>query len=310
MRNQQAPNISLWMRTTLSLSVHASPALTAKLLGMNISTVYRHIDALEHSLGLSLFNRRRSGWELRKEVLSLVALGKKVESLLKEAENEIRYTAQVEGGNLRIALSDDFAAHYVAQRLKAFLKTYPAIQPELIVSNQFANLAQGAADVAIRPDMDPGDTLIGHKVGSMQHAFYASQDYVAQYGTPKSLAALKKHIVCGYGADIQNYSAAKWLDRNIPKRAIVARFGNTTTMTQAAMSGIGIGLLPCFVGDALPALIKVLKIKNMLAIDIWLVSTKGNQKLPKVRVFFDFFTAQIRADNDLFSGTRPRSQIL
>ena len=78
--------------------------------------------------------------------------------------------------------------------------------PELIISAKFSDLAQGEADVAIRPDMNPGDTLVGQRVGVMKHAFYASGDYLDQKGFSASNLDLDDHSVCGYGADLRSYS--------------------------------------------------------------------------------------------------------
>ncbi len=296
--------ISSWIHTALAVAQSGSPARGARQLGVSITTAYRHINALERSLGVQIFNRKHTGWTLRDELRVLVSAGEEIERVLRRAENEMRSAAGRGHQTLRIALSDDIAEHYVAPRLRAFCDAHENIQPDLIVSSEFADLASGEADVAIRPDMDPGDTLVGRRVGYITHALYASNAYVRAHGTPASLAALSDHGICGYGPALRHYTAAEWLDAHVSAEAIVARFSHTFTMARAVEEGLGVGLLPCFVGDALACVEPVMVIEGALPVDIWLVAAAASRKWPKVRAFNRFFAARMRADEALFIG-RP-----
>ncbi len=294
--------ISLWLQTAMSVAASKSPAASAGQLGLSITTVYRHLDLLEQSLQYKIFTRRPDGWVLREQAGILLKTGHKIEQLLARAEGEIRNAAGIEEGILRIAVSDDFAAFYVTPNLQNFCATHPEITPELVISSDFADLVHGQADVAIRPDMDPGDSLVGQRVARLTHAFYASGDFITQNGAPKSLPELKNYNICDYGHCLRQYSAAQWLTKHVPDYAFIARFGNTFTMALAVEQGLGIGLLPCYVADNLPGLTPVLKISDALPVDIWLVSAAANHKRPKVQAFFNFFAPLIRADKKKFLG--------
>lgn len=305
-KEQQQTKISHWMHTALSIATLGSPAKSAKYLGISITTIYRHLDALEKAIEFNIFDRSNSGWKLKDEASILLKTSKEIEQLLSHAENEIRHAAGVESGILRIAVSDDFAS-YVCKHLQDFCQTYPQIQPELIISSQFSDLVHGHADVAIRPDMNPGDNLVGQHIDMMNHALYASEDYIKKRDLPSHSHDLKNHLICGYGFELQNYSAARWESENIPPESIIARFGTTTAMAQAVLEGLGIGILPCFIGDDEPTLSRIIKIKCDLPIDIWLVSTVITRKRPKVKAFFDFFTPIMKADSAKFTGYYDRN---
>jgi len=294
--------ISLWMQTAMAVAVSKSPVTSSKQLNLSITTVYRHLNALEQALQFKIFNRGRSGWVLRADADILLTNARKIEMLLTQTESEIRHAAGKEAGTLRIAVSDDFAAYYVTPLLGSFCQRYAEIKPELIISSDFADLPGNQADVAIRPDMDPGDSLVGHRVGRMTHAFYASPEYISSTHHPFITSDLSKHKICGYGLKLKEYTAARWLDKNVCANAIVARFDNTATIAQAVAQGLGIGLLPCFVGDSLPELSPVLNLNDKLPIDIWLVTAAANRKQPKVRAFFEFFAAKVRTDKSVFIG--------
>jgi len=290
------------MQTAMSVASSKSPTTSARLLGISITTVYRHVDLLEQSLQYKIFIRKPNGWALREQAGVLLKTGHKIEQLLARAESEIRNAAGIEEGNLRIAVSDDFAAFYVTPHLQKFCAAHPEITPELVVSSDFADLVHGQADVAIRPDMDPGDSLVGQRVARLTHAFYASGDAIKQIGKPANLNDLENHKICGFGHRLSQYTAAIWLARHVPDHAVIARFGNTSTMVLAVEAGLGIGLLPCYIGDELSNLSPVLKIPGTLPVDIWLVSARANRKRPKVQAFFNFFAPLIRADKEKFLG--------
>ena len=293
---------ALWMHSALDIAVSGSPTRSARRLGFNITTIYRHLDALEQSLGVQIFIRRHNGWQLTSEAAGLLEIGKKMEQLVDQADGELKALTKRVDRHLRVAVSDDFAAYYVAQHLQGFCEIYDWLMPELVISPQFSDLSQGEVDVAIRPDMNPGDTLVGQRVGMMKHAFYASSDYFDQYGCPDSNAALSNHFVCGYGTDLIGYTASQWIERHIKSAAIIARFGNVTSMIEAVVQGVGIGLLPCYIADHIPTLKLARSIDGGLPIDLWLVTASANKKRPKVKAFFKFFATKIRSDASQFAG--------
>ena len=298
----KSKNHSLWMHTALDVAVSGSPSRSAGQLGFNITTVYRHLDALEQSLGVQIFMRRHSGWQLTSEAVGLLEIATKIERLVQQADDELATLSKRVDRHLRIAVSDDFAAYYVGQHLKDFCDLHERLMPELIISSAFSDLAQGEADVAIRPDMNPGDTLVGQRVGVMKHAFYASNDYLDKHDCSASILDLNDHSICAYGADLRNYSASQWIEQHIRTEAIIARFGNVTAMIQAMSQGVGIGLLPCYIGDTLPGLSLVSTVEGGLPIDIWLVTASTNKKRSKVQAFFKFFATKIRSDASRFAG--------
>ncbi len=307
MKNYHHRKLTLWMQTAIAVAETGSPTRAVRILGVSITTIYRHLDALERSFGFKIFDRQQSGWTLREQASPLLMVGREIERLVKQAENDIRDAADSTHETLRIALSEEFAIHYVAPRLGAFCKAHKNIQPDLIVSSKFADLVYGEADVAIRPDRNPGDTLVGRRVGQISHALYASHDYIRQYGLPQTISVMNQHRFCGYSSNLTHYTAARWLEKNVKTGSMVARFGSTAAMTQAVAEGLGIGLIPCYVGDYNASLAPIKKIRNDLPVDIWLVTAAVNKKRSRVRAFFKFFAGAIRTDKNIFSSSFTQS---
>ena len=302
------------LQTATSVAATGSPVASARQLGIAVTTVYRHLATLEVSLGVPVFDRHHSGWTLRQEAQSLLAASREIERLLQGVKEEVRAAASLAPKTLRIAASEDLASYYVAPLLREFIQECDGVQPDLIVSNCFADLIQGEADVAIRPHCDPGDDLVGRRMCAMSYAFYASRKYIRRKGQPTakvfesgSQAVPIGHALCGYGSALSHFAAARWLDENIGDHNVIARFGSTSSMIRAVLDGLGIGLLPRFVGDALPSLIVVATLPAGLPVDLWLVTADANRKRFAVKAFFKFFAKRISADRALFSG-KPLSR--
>ncbi|HRK18410.1 MAG TPA: LysR family transcriptional regulator [Hyphomicrobiaceae bacterium] len=294
------------IETVVAIARHGSPAAAAEALGRNVTTTYRHINALETELGVKLFDRHHGGWKLRPEGRALADAGAELERLLDRALDQARAQARFARGKLRIAVSDDFATAYLATRLKGFIDRFPEIQPDLIVGNTFADLVAGDADVAIRPHRYPGDDLVGQRVAMMNHAFYAAAAYVKSYGKPASTCDLKDHRLIGFGESLSGFTAAEWLTATVGHTVPCAGFGSTMSMTNATASGLGVGLLPCYIADADKSLIPVLPIEGGLGIDIWLVTPEQRKNEPNTRAFFRHFGAVLRADAAMFIGAPYR----
>ncbi len=290
------------MQTVQAVATTGSPVLGARQLGISVTTVYRHLETLEGSLGVQIFDRHHKGWTIRKDASPLLSAGKEIEKLLRRALGEIRDVAEPRSLRLQIAISEDLANHYIVPLLRDFIRYNDNIQPELMISSNFTDLVQGDADVAIRPHVDPGDILVGRRVCSMKHAFYATKAKARRMGNLSSLAELEDYGICGYGAALKEYTAAQWLGYHVNPDSIVARFDCTSTMTRAVVEGVGIGLLPCFVGDRVSSLTAVMPVEDGVPIDIWLVTAAANKKRPAVMSFFKFFAAAFRADKNLFTG--------
>lgn len=290
------------LAAALAVAATGSPAGAARQLRVDITTIYRRIEALERAAGTRLFVRRARGWSLVAEATAIFEVARRGQHLLDEALEAIQTSGRDKSGRLRVAASEDLATHYLAPRLATFFAAFGRIEVEIMVSPRFADLGGGEADVAIRPHHEPGNTLFGRKVGTMRHALYAAPAYLTRHGHPQSLGDLAGHAVCGFCGDLSDYSIARLINDSVPRSSMPARFSSTAALARAAIEGLGLAALPCFVGDAEPRLQRVTEVDAGVPVEIWLVTTADNRARPPVRAFMRFFSAAIRADYALLGG--------
>jgi DNA-binding transcriptional LysR family regulator len=288
--------------TLLAIAETRSPLKAAELAGVSASTMYRHINALETKVGTKLFDRLPEGWQPTTAGEDAIQLARDVEKNVSDLEARLRIKTTKPQGPLVISVSDELATRYLAPQLVEFRQRYPDVVPVVHVSNVFADLARHEADVAIRPSKDPGETLIGRKVGQMRHAIYGARSYIKKHGRPTSIAGLAGHQICAYDQAIKNYDVASWMEGLGVDYKVAARFNVLSSLSVAVQAGLGLAVLPCYVGDQLPGCVAVLDVEDGLAVDIWLVAHRSRKGDPTVRAFFEFFAAVIQRDAALFRG--------
>lgn len=78
-------------------------------------------------------------------------------------------------------------------------------------------------------------------------------------------------------------------------------------MAEAIEQGLGIGHLPCFIGDARLGLVRLGLPKPELATGLWLLTRPDLRNSPRVRIFLDFLAAEIAKQRNLIEGAASNS---
>lgn len=188
------------LRFFLAVCRTGSTLAAARELGSAQPTVARRIEALEHELGLVLFERDTRGFHLTEAGRALMPEAQAVEvAALRFGEKAndlagsrvIRITAPKGNFSARLRrIVHDFALHHPGTDLK-FLPT-----------NEVHDLMAGEADIALRLVYDPPDKrLIRRKISTPRLALYGSQAYAAKHGMPASPADLAGHRFVVYRPD-------------------------------------------------------------------------------------------------------------
>src|SRR5882762_2360137 len=253
-------------------------------LGVNHSTVFRRLAQIEERLGSRLFERSRAAYALTPCGEEMVRLAERM------GEDIVAFERQVTGhdlrpsGELRVTTNDTALVHLMTDIFAAFRKAYPEIILDVVVSNQALNLSKRDADVAVRATDRPPEALIGRRAAGIAWAVFANAD-----SAPESfdLADARNADWIGFGDNLANLKAAKWLNERAAPR-IVYKINTVLGLAEAAAAGIGLALLPCFIGSATPGLTRLTAPIAELATGIWLLTHPDLRQTARVRAFMDF----------------------
>ena len=93
-----------------------------------------------------------------------------------------------------------------------------------------------------------------------------------------------------------------WLEARQLHRRAVLRADSLLTLAQAARNSMGLAILPCYLADPDPQLVRVGSPIGDLAGDLWLLTHKELTKTARIRAFMDSMYDAVLAIRPLFEG--------
>lgn len=298
-----------WNELRLVLSVARAGSLTAAagVLGIDHSTVFRRLNALEQRLAVRVFERLPGG------IYQLTPAGERMAAAAERMEDEAlslaRDIAGADGrlsGRLRVTSSETLAYSRLTSHLAAFQQVHPGIMVELVIENRVLSLSRREADIALRPIRPKEGDLWGRKLAGVAWTFFASTAYLQAHGGPiEGPDDLGSQSLIGWEETAGGIMAADWLDRAVAADAFVYRTNSLVNQAVAARGGIGMALLPCYLGDGEPGLVRALAAPlPEVAGELWIVTHSDLKGTARVRAFFDVVGDGLARERDLFEGRR------
>jgi DNA-binding transcriptional LysR family regulator len=269
----------------------------AEMLNLSQSAVSRQISALEDSLGVSLFHRHARGLILTEQGDLLVKTVQDVFAKLNSVEDMLTETKDNPQGRLRVTTTVAFGSVWLTSRLKDFIHAYPKIEVSLRLDDRDLDLAMREADIAIRFHEPKEPDLIQRHLGTLAVMMFASPDYLAARGTPKTFEDLAKHDIVIFGEGVLPYDSVNWIAEELKRRNLtsnaVLRVNNLYGIYRAVKSGIGIGLLPEYFADPTARIVRVLPEVNGPPIEGYFVYPEELRNSARVAAFRDYLVREI-----------------
>jgi DNA-binding transcriptional LysR family regulator len=230
------------LRYVLAVADAGAVAAAARALGVNHTTVLRRVNAFEERLGLRLFERLPTGYALTAGGEELLAAARAMAGTVAALERRLQgRDLRLEGG-LRVSTTDTLMTSPVLPNaLAAFRERHPGIVVEVSTPNAVANLTRRDADVAIRPALDPPETLVGRRLCDVAFAPYAAPAYLAASGAGPAALAARRWVAPD--DSLAGSSVSRWMRAALPDAEIVLRADSLVSLRQAALSGLGAAIL-------------------------------------------------------------------
>ncbi len=280
-----------WNDLRLVLAVQRAGSLTgaAPALGIDHSTAFRRLKGVEERIGVRLFERLPGGAYAATEAGARMATA--AERMEDEAVALDRAIAGVDhkpAGRLRVTCSETLAFARLTGHLAAFRRAYPGIVVELAIENRVLSLTRREADVALRPIRPREGDLWGRRLAGVAWTVYGAPELVAALGPLAAPTEIGRAPIIGWAPGTTRLMAADWLDRTTKGAAVVYRTGSLVNQAIAAREGIGLALLPCYLGDGSAGLVRALAEPIAeIAGELWIVTHADLKATARVRAFFD-----------------------
>ena len=302
-----------WNDPRLVLAVHRAGGLTAaaSALGIDHSTAFRRLNALEKKLGVRLFERLPGGsYQATPAGERMAAAAERMEDETLSLDRDIAGRDHRLSGRLRVTSSETLAYSRLTRHLATFRQAHPGIVVELAITNRVLSLSRREADIALRPVRPREGDLWGRKLADVAWMLYASPAVLQTIGGPLSRAEdAARHPLIGWEEGVAGIMAADWLGRAAPAAAFVYRTSSLVNQLVAAKQGLGIALLPCYLGDGHPELARAVAGSiPELAGELWMVTHADLKATARVRAFFDIVGEGLSRERSVFAGKPSRAQ--
>jgi len=277
------------IRIFLAVADEGSTLAAAKKLNMNQTTVSRRMHALEHALGLTLFDRDTRGYALTSPGKGLMAVAAQMGDASEQVSLRAQDLARGTSGTIKVTAAYAAMTHWVLPLISQFRKLHPEVTFEICTRESYMSLESGEADIAFRAaDKITGDTLIIRKLPPVIWGVFCSKAYQAAHGMVRSIDEICDHPLLLYPDEMmQNVALLKWLARHCDGDNIFGRVDSVVTMAASLLNEQAVGALPCMQGDPINDLVRCFTHEKLMG-KFWLVASKEAYQKPHVRKFMAY----------------------
>jgi DNA-binding transcriptional LysR family regulator len=260
--------------------------------------VFRKVNAIEERTGVRFFDRLPSGYRMTEAGEAAMACGERVENEVHALGREILGQDLRIAGHVRVTAPEGLVALTLPVALTEFSAQHPDVSIELVGTASALSLSRREAEVAIRATRRPPDLSLGKKVCTFRVAVYASPDFLKRHeGVP--LAALDW---CLLGGIIDWLVPLVWKKRQDADEHVVLSTSSVVSSTEAAAAGLGVTLLPCYMGEPDDRLVVVGEPLEALTLELWVLTHPDLRHTARVRVLMDFLHEYLLQRRQIFEG--------
>ncbi len=289
------------LKFVLAIAKAGSLTKAARGLGVTHSTVSRRLGALETRMGTRLFERLPDGFTPTTAGQEAVSAAMRVEAEVFALDTRITAQDAELEGVLRITAAQLLFQVQVADIMQQFAERHPRIKLEMITANENLSLLRREADVAIRVTNTPDENLFGRLATSQNRAFYMSRDFARRNREIMEVSHDGAALPC---------VTFKWWGPRVPKEIRTRYPGayisliadDMIAMMAAVKAGMGLGRLPCFLGDPDPDLIRVPGLEPSRYFDIWVLTHPELKNVARIRAFLSFAADAFKARSSFYLG--------
>ena len=283
------------LRVFLAVARAGSITAGALLLGLDQSTVSRKIQTFEERLGLNLFIGTTKRNTLSPSGQTVFEGAVRLEKEIEDINQNIAGHDEDQGGTIQVVTTDILSEHLLLSVTSKFLQKYPDIN--LRIRTQQVGEKRLPGDVALFATNNPNEDLLGRKLATATFATYAAKSYL------DGLKGGRDELVWVNWDDGTDTPSWPNLAPEIPDRLCRLRIDSVSALLEAVRFGVGATVLPCFIGELDPDLVRLAPNQIVSSRDIWLLVHSDLRRVPRIRTFLDFLGNYIKSRKNVIESS-------
>lgn len=280
------------VRIFLSLARHGSLSAAARALSVSHGTISRRLHSLEESLGQVLFERRPEGY---------VTTPAGTRAL--EAASDMEQAAQILGrgladgdpsGLVRINATPALSNTFLTSRLAKLVSRYPKLDIDLAPNHRFISLERYEADIAIRFERPRNGDVVARLLTTVGYAFYGTEEVC------HSVEAGADPVFISFDEANAHLPEAIWVARHFTRARSAFRASDQFAQSIAARTGVGLALVPHYIGRSDPLLRMCDLGPTPPSKDVFMLTRMRDRRVPSIRAVADGLTEMFEQARKLF----------
>ncbi|AOG01037.1 MULTISPECIES: LysR family transcriptional regulator [Blastomonas] len=271
-----------------------------RTMGLTGSAASKAVARLEARLGVRLLHRNSRAVSLTSEGERFRESGRAILEAMDEAEASIAVPDGKPRGLLRLSVPDAFGRRVIMPLVSEYLERWPDVRIDIDFSDRPVDLVEEGFDLAIRIGGESApDGIVSRVVAEYPVWICAAPSYLERRGHPPHVEALSGHDCILFRSRTRTQ---EWFDHPGGEHAdkVLAhgrlRMNSAEAIRMAALSGLGIALLPAFlVDDDLSAghLVRLFPELGVQTVRILCLYPSRRLVDPRVRTFIDNVSAAL-----------------
>lgn len=268
-----------------------SLSAASRVLGVNHATVLRRVALLEAKNNVQIFDRSRDGYKLRPEGRVLLNSLRLMEHASARIERSLAVASQGVAGSFRLATTDSIANILLPKYLKALRVAHPNVRIEVSVSNDPIDLVRPTAEILLRTGRGLSPELYGENAGIVALDVFGNPDYLAENTSDE----IEAHQWLGVTTNFARSTAGDWQFSRVAEMVEVSA-DSFLTLASLAAQGLGLALLPGFIGHSYDRLTRAEQFPRGPTTGIWVATHAEYRDQEHIRPLIDFFVDAVSAD--------------
>lgn len=288
------------MRAFVSVVESGGFSQSARRLGVSKALISKQINQLEQSLGVRLLHRTTRLVSPTSSGQAYFEQCRPILNELDELDAFLQTSSESLKGEIRIAAPITYAEIHLIPILSLYASQNPEVRVKLDLTDRFVNLVEERIDLAIRIGDLEESSLVSRRIGEIRMMLCAAPDYLQQYGTPETVAALAQHrcVLDSNYPQGNQWRLVSGDGEHIIKVQQQIEVNNARAACDFVIDARGIGYLPSFIIEEKiqqGKLIQILKNCSSPPISINAVYLHRKHLSPRVRRLMDLIIDKLDA---------------